>query len=43
MKSSNTISNKNAQTKESQGESERGFVVSPGVTLDKINGKMTQK
>jgi hypothetical protein len=43
VKSSNTIAKKNAQIKESQGESERGFVVSPGITLDKINGKMMQK
>jgi hypothetical protein len=43
VKSSNTIAKKNAQIKESQGESERGFVVSPGVTPDEINGKMTQK
>jgi hypothetical protein len=43
VKSSNTIAKKNAQIKESQGESERGFVVSPGVTPDEINGKMMQK
>jgi hypothetical protein len=43
MKSSNTIAKKNAEIKESQGESERGFVISPGITIDKINGKTTQK
>jgi hypothetical protein len=37
------MAKKNAQIKESQGESERGFVVSPGVTPDEINGKTTQK
>ena len=34
---------KNAEIKESQGESERGFAVSPAITPDKVNGKMTQK
>jgi hypothetical protein len=36
-------SKKNAQIKQSQGESERGFVLCPGVTLDKINGEKTHK
>jgi hypothetical protein len=36
-------SNKDAQIKQSQGESERGFVLCPGVTLDEIDGEMMQK
>jgi hypothetical protein len=36
-------SKKNAQIKQSQGESEWGFVLRPGVILDEINGKITQK
>jgi hypothetical protein len=36
-------SKKNAQIKQSQAESERGSVLRPGVTPDKIEGKMTQK
>jgi hypothetical protein len=43
MKSSNAIAKKNAQIKQSQGKSERCFVLHPGITPDKINGEITQK
>jgi hypothetical protein len=35
-------SNKIAKIKQCQAKSERGSVLRPAVTLDKINGKMTQ-
>ncbi|KAG1767524.1 hypothetical protein EDD22DRAFT_844478 [Suillus occidentalis] len=37
VKASQNKPKKNAQIKESQGESEQGFVISPGITPDKIN------